>query len=158
MNPEPQSSGATEKHLSSVSPLLCFSLVLTVASVLSVAQNQKTTWDGVYTEEQAKRGAEIFDRECAGCHGAGGAGGSMAPALVGPAFTANYDGQSVGDLFDRNKTTMPVGKEGKMSAQEIADVTAFILQVNKFPTGASELAAQSMALKTIAFVAQEPSR
>jgi mono/diheme cytochrome c family protein len=122
------------------------------------AQAPRSTWDGVYTEEQAKRGADAFDRECAGCHGAGGAGGSMAPALVGAAFTANYDGQTVGDLFDRNRTTMPVGREGQLSAQQVADITAFVLQVNKFPAGATELAAQSMPLKAIKFVALAPER
>lgn len=37
-------------------------------------QATQTVWDGVYTEEQAKRGAVLFDRECAGCHGPSGAG------------------------------------------------------------------------------------
>jgi mono/diheme cytochrome c family protein len=134
--------------------LFAMSLVFACAAV--VAAQGKSTWDGVYSDDQAKRGAEAFDRECAGCHGAGGAGGSMAPALVGAAFTANYDGQTVGDLFDRNRTTMPVGREGKLSAQQIADITAFVLQVNKFPAGATELAAQSMALKAIRFVATDP--
>jgi mono/diheme cytochrome c family protein len=131
-------------------------LLVFACAAMVAAQAGKSTWDGVFTEEQAKRGAEAFDRECAGCHGAGGAGGSMAPALVGAAFTANYDGQTVGDLFDRNRTTMPVGKEGKLSAQQIADITAFVLQVNKFPSGETELAAQSMTLKGIKFVAQQP--
>lgn len=112
-------------------------------------QTQKSVWDGVYTEDQAKRGAELYDRECGQCHGPAGAGGSMAPALVGAAFTANYDGQTVGDLYDRNRTTMPVGKEGRLSAQQNADITAFILQVNKFPAGTVELASQSMMLKQI---------
>ena len=80
----------------------------------------------------------------------------MAPALVGAAFSANYDGQTVGDLFDRNRTTMPVGKEGQLSAQQNADITAFMLQVNKFPAGETELPAQSAALKMIAFIAQKP--
>lgn len=135
--------------------------VAAVAALFSIAslhsQAPQSVWDGVYTEDQAKRGAEIFDRECAQCHGPAGAGGSMAPALVGAAFTANYDGQTVGDLFDRNRTTMPVGKEGKLSAQQNADITAFMLQVNKFPAGSAELAAQSMALKQIKFVAMNPA-
>lgn len=121
-----------------------------------LAQGTRSTWDGVYTEAQAKRGAELFDRECAQCHGPSGAGGSMAPALVGPAFSANYDGQTVGDLFDRNRTTMPIGKEGQLSGQQNADITAFMLQVNMFPAGSSELPTQSMPLKQIAYVADRP--
>ena len=121
------------------------------------AQGEKSVWDGVYTEDQAKRGAEIFDRECAQCHGPAGAGGSMAPALQGAGFTSNYDGQTVGDLFERNRTTMPVGKEGKLSGQQIADITAFMLQVNKFPAGQTELGTQGMMLKGIKFLAQNPN-
>jgi mono/diheme cytochrome c family protein len=121
------------------------------------AQTTKSVWDGVYTEAQAARGAAAFDKECAGCHGAEGAGGSMAPALLGPTFAANYDGQSVGDLFERNRATMPVGKEGGLSAQQVADITAYILQVNRFPAGATELPSQSMTLKVIKYLAQNPA-
>ena len=125
-------------------------------SATLAAQTTRTVWDGVYTEEQARRGEAAFDRECAGCHGAGGAGGSMAPALVDPAFAANYDGQTVADLFERNRTTMPVGKEGQLSGQTIADITAFVLQCNKFPPGSSELPSRAMPLRQIKYVVQRP--
>ena len=118
------------------------------------AQNQRSTWDGVYTEAQASRGAALFDKECAGCHGPAGEGGGMAPALVGTAFSANYDGQTVADLFDRNRTTMPVGREGRLDASQNADITAFMLQVNKFPPGATELPAQSQSLRQIAYTTE----
>ena len=131
-------------------------VIVAAAAMLAFAQGARTVWDGVYTEEQAKRGAALFDRECAQCHGAGGSGGSMAPALADAAFSANYDGQTVGDLFDRNRTTMPVGREGQLSSQHNADITACILQINRFPAGAEELPAQTMLLKRIAFVAQKP--
>ena len=117
------------------------------------AQDARSVWDGVYTEEQAKRGAAVFDRECAGCHGPEGGGGGLAPALVGSAFSANYDGQTVGDLFDRNRTTMPAGREGELSGQQNADITAFMLQINKFPAGPTELPTQSMTLKQIRYLA-----
>lgn len=135
--------------------------VITVAVIGALcsalrAQETRSVWEGVYNEEQAKRGAVLFDMECAGCHGPAGEGGGMAPPLVGGAFTANYDGQTVGDLFDRNRTTMPVGKEGQLSAQANADITAFILQGNEFPAGDAELSSQAMMLKTIKFLAAKP--
>jgi S-disulfanyl-L-cysteine oxidoreductase SoxD len=120
------------------------------------AQATRTVWDGVYTEEQATRGGVLFDRECAQCHGPAGAGGGMAPALVDSAFSANYDGQTVGDLFDRNRSTMPIGREGQLSGQQNADITAFMLQCNKFPSGTTELPSQSLALRQIQYVAQQP--
>ena len=53
-------------------------------AAVAAAQAGKSTWDGVYTEEQAKRGGEVFDRECAGCHGPAGAGmPSQYPRVAG---------------------------------------------------------------------------
>ncbi len=132
-------------------------VALVMSAALS-AQAPTTVWDGVYTKAQAARGAVIFDAECAACHGPSGAGGGMAPQLVGAAFSANYDGLTVGDLYGRNRTTMPPGKEGSMSAQQVADITAFMLQFNKFPEGEKELPAQGMMLKAIKYVATPPEK
>lgn len=122
------------------------------------AQAPKTVWDGVYTSAQATRGAALYEVECAGCHGPSGIGGGMAPALVGAAFSANYDGLTVGDLFDRNRTTMPPGNEGAIGAQPLADITAFMLQFNDFPPGQTELPSQSTALRSIQYRAARPER
>jgi S-disulfanyl-L-cysteine oxidoreductase SoxD len=122
------------------------------------AQTPTTVWDGVYTTAQASRGAVVFDAECAACHGPSGNGGGMAPSLVGAAFSANYDGMTVGDLYDRNRTTMPPGNEGSIATQQMIDVTAFMLKVNGFPAGNSELPAQSMALKAIQYLATQPEK
>ena len=51
---------------------------------------------------------------------------------------------------------MPVGREGQLGGQTVADITAFMLQCNKFPAGSNELAAQTMALRQIRYVAQKP--
>jgi len=48
---------------------------------------------------------------------------------------------------------MPADAPGTLAPQEVADVVAFILQVNTFPTGGVELAAADAALKQIALVA-----
>ena len=158
---EPQRRGGTPPLSVSLCALWLMSLCVLLpmfsrTGVALHAQGSRTVWDGVYTEAQATRGAELFDRECAQCHGPSGAGGSMAPALAGPAFSANYDAQTVGDLFDRNRTTMPVGKEGQLSAQQTVDITAFMLQVNTFPAGTTELPPQGMALKQIKYIAERP--
>ena len=122
------------------------------------AQTPSSVWDGVYTTAQASRGAVVFDAECAACHGPSGTGGGMAPPLVGAAFSANYDGLTVGDLFDRNRSTMPPGKEGQLSAQQNADLAAFMLQFNAFPAGDKELPAQGMLLKSIKYLAAQPEK
>ena len=46
-------------------------------------------WDGVYTEEQAKRGEALYSEHCVRCHGASLQGnGEGAGPLTGPVFTA----------------------------------------------------------------------
>jgi S-disulfanyl-L-cysteine oxidoreductase SoxD len=133
-------------------------IALGVAGIFSAAlwAQERTVWSGVYSAEQAARGAVLFDKHCAQCHGPSGEGGGMAPALVGAAFSANYDGQTVGDLFDRDRTTMPPDKIGEFSPQEHADILAAILEFNKFPAGPTALPSQSMTLKTIKYLAEKP--
>jgi len=120
------------------------------------AQTSKSVWDGVYTEDQAKRGGALYKQWCASCHGPELEGGEMAPGLVGGGFTSNWNGLTVGDIFDRTRTTMPQDSPGALSREQVADVTAFILSMNKFPTGSTELATQSEMLKQIKFEATKP--
>ncbi len=117
----------------------------------------RSVWDGVYTEEQSKRGEPVYAKECAACHGAELMGGESAPALTGGAFLSNWNGLTLGDLFDRIKKTMPQSAPGKLSRQQNADVLAFMLNRNKFPSGKSELYKQAEMLKDIKFEAEKPA-
>jgi mono/diheme cytochrome c family protein len=117
----------------------------------------RSVWDGVYTEEQAKRGEPIYAKECASCHGVELMGGESAPPLAGGAFLANWNGLTLGDLFDRIKKTMPQAAPGKLTRQQNADVLAFLLSRNKFPAGKTELYKQPEMLKEIRFESEKPS-
>ena len=65
------------------------------------AQPTKSVWDGVYTEEQAKRGSPMYSEQCASCHGPELMGGEMAPPLATGDFVSGWDGLTIGDLFER---------------------------------------------------------
>jgi len=121
------------------------------------ASASRSAWDGVYTEEQAKRGEPIYHKECAACHGDMLTGGESAPPLTGGAFLANWNGLTVGDLFDRIRKTMPQTNPGHLTRQQDADILAFMLSVNKFPAGKTELYRQSEMLKEIRFEAEKPA-
>ena len=126
-------------------------------SVLSLQAQQappRSVWDGAYTLAQAKRGA-LKSGLCTSCHGDGFAGGG-APELVGPEFLARWDGRTVGDLFDLIRLTMPDDDPGALSREEYADLVAYILAVNKFPTGTSEIAITAEPLKQIQLLASKP--
>lgn len=116
----------------------------------------RSVWDGVYTEEQAKRGEPLYHKECAPCHGDALAGGESAPPLTGGAFLSNWNGLTLGDLFERIRKTMPQNAPGKLTRQQNADILAFALSANKFPAGKTELSRQSEFLKEIRFEAMKP--
>ena len=80
----------------------------------------------------------------------------MSPGLVGGEFVWNWDGLSVGDLFERLRVSMPQGEPNSVSRQEKADILAFLLQANDFPVGDTELANRTGMLAGINFLAQKP--
>jgi S-disulfanyl-L-cysteine oxidoreductase SoxD len=127
-------------------------------AVMLFGQTSRSVWDGVYTAAQAKRGEALYSMECAACHGLALNGGESAPPLVGGEFMSNWSGLTVGDLFDRIRTSMPADRPGHLTRQQDADILAEILQVNQFPAGATELDTHSEVLKEIRIEAQKPER
>jgi hypothetical protein len=80
----------------------------------------------------------------------------MTPPLTGSAFTANWDGLTLGDLAERIRISMPLNAPGTLTRQQTADVIAFILRFNQFPTGKEELSREVLAMKQIVFKASRP--
>lgn len=131
-----------------------------IAAALSIAiapclaqETTSSVLDGVYTEEQAARGADSFAQHCAVCHGTALGGMGEAPALVGAQFVSDFNGLTVGDLFDRVRKTMPLNDPGALSRDQYVDVLAFLLKANGYPAGARELYRRSEYLNTIRFEA-----
>jgi len=139
-----------------ITGLAIMALSLCVLHAQAPAESH-SVWDGVYTEEQAKRGEPVYQKECAACHGPMLTGGESAPALAGGAFQANWNGLTLGDLFDRIRKTMPQSAPGRLTRQQNVDVLAFMLSINKFPAGKTELYRQSEMLKEIRFETKKPS-
>lgn len=121
------------------------------AALLIAFQEQKpvTTWDGVYSAEQAKRGAALYADRCANCHGLSLTGGESAPPLTGGEFMSNWNGLTLGDLFDRIRQTMPADGPGTLTRAQTASLLAHLLSVSDFPAGQTELSTQSEFLKQI---------
>ena len=119
-------------------------------------ETPRSVWDGVYTEEQAKRGEAIYGRECASCHGTELTGNDEAPALSGPAFLANWDGLSVGDLSERVRRSMPPNKLGRLTRQQITDIVCYVLGFNGFPAGKTELDPKTDLQRQIRIEATKP--
>jgi len=116
-------------------------------------ETRKTVWDGVYNTDQARRGLAVFLDSCSTCHGRDLEGADMTPPLTGAAFMSNWDGLTVGDLADRIRISMPLNTPGSLSRQQNADVVAYILQFNQFPSGKEEMPREVQAMKQILFKA-----
>lgn len=140
----------------------CMCLAIVAGAFLALRAQEppsaqsRSVWDGVYTDEQAKRGEALYHKECAGCHGEALAGGESAPPLTGGAFLSNWNGLPLADLFERIRKTMPQNAPGKLNRQQNADILAFTLSANKFPPGKTELSRQTEFLKEIRFEAVKP--
>ena len=77
----------------------------------------------------AAAGAAVFQKECAGCHGADGIGGKDGeyPRLAG--LPAGYLVQQIKDFLDQkrvNKPMLPIFKAGRLSTDQIADFAAYL--------------------------------
>jgi S-disulfanyl-L-cysteine oxidoreductase SoxD len=121
--------------------------------ILWAALASASVWQGVYTEEQAKRGQPLYSKYCASCHGEQLTGGEDSPPLTGGAFLANWNGLTLGDLFERIRVSMPQDRPGRLTRQQNADILAYVLEQNQFPAGQTELPTETDRLKQIRFEA-----
>lgn len=97
---------------------------------------KKTVWDGAYTEAQATRGANSYSASCLGCHALAPDG--RAP-LIGDPFWRSFAQKSVGDMLDFISRYMPNGNPNSLTEASYDDITAYILKLNGFPAGTTEV-------------------
>jgi S-disulfanyl-L-cysteine oxidoreductase SoxD len=139
-------------------PVLLPMLMAVGMAGTAIAQDGgRSVWQGIYTGEQADRGAGIYAQRCGACHGAALNGTGEAPPLVGGEFVSHWDTLTVGDLYDRVRTTMPQNDPMSMTREEYADVLAYMLKNNGFPAGSRELDKRSEVLATIGITAEKPA-
>jgi S-disulfanyl-L-cysteine oxidoreductase SoxD len=124
-------------------------------AALDAQENGRSVWDGVYTEKQANNGHVDYDRQCARCHGDMLEGDDEIPPLAGSNFVANWNGLTVGDLFERIRTTMPFNNPESLSGEAKARILAYILSSNGFPSGDRDLSSRTEVLKQIRIEAQQ---
>jgi cytochrome c len=121
----------------------------TAAEPAQGTASAKSVWDSVYSADQAQRGRDKYTQVCSPCHQGDLSGSDQAPSLAGGEFLDRWDGQSVGDLADRIRLTMPYDDIGSLNIQMSADITAYLLQANSFPAGQEELKPDRTALKAV---------
>lgn len=136
--------------------LPAFAFVASPGNAVNRNVRARTTWDSVYTAEQAGRGESTYARTCSRCHRAELGGADESPALTGGAFMGAWNGVTLHELHDRIRTTMPTDTPGTYSRQDVSDVMAYMLKYNRFPAGKTELPTGDEELEAITFVSAKP--
>jgi quinoprotein glucose dehydrogenase len=112
----------------------------------------RTIWDGVYTEAQAQRGAQVYRAPCGLCHGTRLNGAPddndmvPGPALARQGFLRTWDDRSLGMLFTYTMSTMPASNPGFLPPEDYAAIMAHMLAVSGAPAGEAELPADTWEL------------
>jgi len=130
-------------------------VAVSVSYSVVMAEQEKTSWDGVYTEAQAKRGEALWGEKCAKCHGPDLSGGD-APSLIGSEFSGNWDDLTLGDLSQRLRVSMPQDNPQSLSREQVADLVALILKGNRMPAGQTDLPLQTEVQQMIKYKANKP--
>ena len=103
----------------------------------------RSTTSGVYTAEQATRGADAYAGMCTGCH--------TPAAHMGDVFVSNWAGRPVADFYGFISAAMPKADPGSLTPDEYAAIVAYILKLNGLPAGREPLPANEAALQKIRF-------
>jgi mono/diheme cytochrome c family protein len=108
-----------------------------------------STLDGLYTDEQASRGKDVYLNSCRSCH---------TPAShTGATFNQWWRGKHLSDLFAFVSTRMPKNDPGSLAPDDVADVMAYLLKMNAMPVGPNELPADVDSLKKYRIEAKSKS-
>ena len=128
--------------------VLCAYVLAGVFSLGGHAGQLRSMTERVYSAEQAARGQQVYQAQCAACHGKL-MEGTSGPPLVGNGFLSNWSARPLANLVDKIQKTMPFSQPGSLSREQSIDVVAYMLQAGKFPAGQNELS--EGALGQIAF-------
>jgi mono/diheme cytochrome c family protein len=139
-------------------------LAVVLVAILFAATNARAEPEAYYTEAQAKRGASLWETHCGACHSAlpasapantplkgFRAGGRTVPSNLGGGYILRkqVEGRrvfpSVYYLF-HDFEAMP-NVTDSISPQVRADILAFVLKMNGFPAGTTELKPDTRAMK-----------
>ena len=108
----------------------------------SQSHTSKTVWDGVFSEDQARRGRASYNASCASCHRADLTG--YEGALKGQKFIDRWREDALESLYLNIKRSMPRNAPGTLETATYLDIVAYILQQNGFPAGVSDLSSDNL--------------
>jgi len=118
----------------------------------------RTNWDGVYSDEQADRGKQVYTRACAVCHLDTLQGDSVSPTLVGPSFFARFPDATALEMVSTIRSSMPQNAPDSLGDQAYVDLVSYLLKVNGNRSGQAELKTDVAELEKILITGQPRTR
>lgn len=131
-------------------PLLTFAGVIVLpvlagsGAFADEADGGKTINDGIYTEAQAEAGEALYEQHCLTCHDKK----YFRPVLK------TWSGQPLGILYTMMSASMPQSNPGSLPRKDYVDILAYVLSLNRYPAGDSELTYEDGALDDITIVSR----
>jgi mono/diheme cytochrome c family protein len=110
-----------------------------LAPIVTAQTPLPSTWNGLFSAEQARRGEALYKQSCGNCHGGALTGGVRAPAVGGPAFVARWSTRQLPELLDYMQAQMPVNSPGGFSRHQNADILAYMLEKSGATAGSKDL-------------------
>jgi mono/diheme cytochrome c family protein len=107
-----------------------------------------STLSGVYTDEQAARGRDVYAGSCRSCH--------SPQSHTGATFNKWWRGKPLSDLFTFVSTRMPKNDPGSLAPEDVADVIAYLLKMNAMPVGPTEIYPDADSLKKFRIEVKKP--
>lgn len=113
-----------------ISRTLALTAVLASCLAAGAGAEPRTTADGVYSPEQARKGLEVHEEYCAKCHHNSYYRGS---------FLLSWQNQPVSALYDLIELKMPEDRPGALKPREYAALLAYVFELNDLPAGDAKL-------------------
>ena len=105
----------------------------------------RTINDAVYTDDQADAGEILYAEHCVSCHD---------KKYFRPVLKA-WEGQPLGLLYTVMSTSMPESNPGALPRKDYVDILAYILSLNRYPAGDTELDYKDGVLDDIVISARD---
>lgn len=94
-----------------------------------------------FTAEQADQGRNLFRAQCTECH--------YSSEFADSQFQFKWSRRTAGNLYQLIQTSMPETAPGSLSAEETVALVSYILSMNGFEPGATELSTDRAVLDAI---------
>lgn len=113
----------SSRPLGAIFVLALFSLVVACGRHGATHATAAGSSTAIPTDASGSRGARIFAAQCSVCHGVGGGGGPIGPALKG---RTKLSKALIVAAIEHARPPMPKLYPGVLSPQDVADLAAYI--------------------------------